>query len=86
MLSEYAARDEETKSKAVENKAKREAEKKLRRRRKFATKTPEVVRGPDGKPVCQQGNGKALVVRKLSADQNLAVSTRGKRRRLWQRR
>ena len=75
MLEEYQKRDQETIDRAVANKAKRDADKKERRRRKFQNKTPDVVRGPDGKPVRSESDNKIL-----------AVSRKDKRQRLWQRR
>ena len=51
ILNEFGARDEATHTKAIEVKAKRDEEKRKTRRRKWATKAPEIVRDAQGNSV-----------------------------------
>ena len=51
ILNEFGARDEATHTKAIEVKAKRDEEKRKTRRRKWATKAPEIVRDSQGNSV-----------------------------------
>ena len=51
ILNEFGSKDRATQERAVATKAKRREDKKASRRRKFASKAPEVVRDSNGVPV-----------------------------------
>ena len=51
ILNEFGSKDRATQERAVATKAKRREDKKASRRRKFASKAPEVVRDAKGVPV-----------------------------------
>ena len=51
ILNEFGSKDRESQERAVATKAKRREDKKASRRRKFASKAPDVVRDSKGVPV-----------------------------------
>ena len=51
ILNEFGRKDQETRERAVATKAKRKEDQKASRRRRFASKAPEVVRDAKGVPV-----------------------------------